>query len=86
MGGGRTAVQILPGKGPVSNPLGWEGDLEERHLERAFCLVSNPLGWEGDVEPDRADDRRYRVSNPLGWEGDSATAGASRKQSEFLIH
>ena len=37
------------GRGPVSNPLGWEGDRATAEENIVYEQVSNPLGWEGDL-------------------------------------
>ena len=33
----------------VSNPLGWDGDVEGGVLQQLLTDVSNPLGWDGDI-------------------------------------
>ena len=33
----------------VSNPLGWDGDLQQQLHEIRQQKVSNPLGWDGDL-------------------------------------
>ena len=39
----------LPRAGMVSNPLGWDGDINEKLVKIRTQAVSNPLGWDGDL-------------------------------------
>ena len=41
-------VMIVRFRSIVSNPLGWDGDINAIKTMSSNGYVSNPLGWDGD--------------------------------------
>ena len=46
--GTHRAAGAEPVRQEVSNPLGWDGDVEADQKRDRQIGVSNPLGWDGD--------------------------------------